>query len=56
MRALFLMKDDASVHRGAVLSRALRSPVSRRLHVACQPAFMPIAKPVELFLENSKLD
>jgi hypothetical protein len=33
---LYLMMDNASIHRGAVVSHALRS-VSKRLHVAYQP-------------------
>ena len=44
---LYLMMDNASIHRGVQVSRSLRS-VSRRLHVAYQPPYMPTVNPVEL--------
>jgi transposase len=50
---LYLMMDNASIHRGAVVSHALRS-VSRRLHVAYQPPYMPTVNPVELVNNHLK--
>lgn len=44
---LYLMMDNASIHKGEQVSRALRS-ASRRLHVAYQPPYMPTVNPVEL--------
>ena len=44
---LFLIMDNASNHKGAVVSDALRS-VSHRLHVAYQPPYMPTVHPTEL--------
>ena len=44
---LFLMMDNASIHKGVEVSRALRS-ASVRLHVAYQPPYMPTINPVEL--------
>jgi len=50
---LYLMMDNASIHRGAVVSQALRS-VSTRLHVAYQPPYMPNVNPVELVNNDLK--
>jgi transposase len=50
---LYLMMDNASIHRGAVVSHALRA-VSRRLHVAYQPPYMPTVNPVELVNNHLK--
>jgi transposase len=50
---LYLMMDNASIHRGAVVSHALRK-VSRRLHVAYQPPYMPTVNPVELVNNHLK--
>jgi hypothetical protein len=50
---LYLMMDNASIHRGAVVSHALRS-VSKRLHVAYQPPYMPTVNPVELVNNHLK--
>jgi transposase len=44
---LLLMMDNASIHKGAVVSEALKT-VSPRLGVAYQPPYMPTANPVEL--------
>ncbi len=50
---LYLMMDNASIHKGAVVSQALRS-VSTRLHVAYQPPYMPNVNPVELVNNDLK--
>ena len=44
---LLLMMDNASIHKGAVVSEALKR-VSPRLGVAYQPPYMPTVNPVEL--------
>lgn len=49
---LYLVMDNASIHKGVVVSQALRS-VSPRLHVVYQPPYMPTVHPTELV--NSKL-
>ena len=44
---LYLMMDNASIHKGKMVSDALRS-VSKRLHVAYQAPYMPHVHPTEL--------
>ena len=49
---LYLIMDNASIHKGKEVSLALRS-VSKRLHVCYQPPYMPTIHPTELI--NSQL-
>jgi len=42
-----LMMDNASIHKGVVVSDALKR-VDKRLGVAYQPPYMPTVNPVEL--------
>ena len=48
---LLLMMDNASIHKGAVVSEALKR-VSPRLGVAYQPPYMPTVNPVECMQAN----
>ena len=44
---LLLMMDNASIHKGVVVSEALKK-CEKRLGVAYQPPYMPTVNPVEL--------
>ena len=45
---LYLVMDNASIHKGELVSQSLRSNSSARLHIVYQPPYMPTIHPTEL--------